>query len=139
MLEAAAGNIDQETHQEGGQTRSVCCKGHFVSGFNLSLDATAEETLFLTTEVSCASPPHMRVATCSSCQSREVNIPNLTTLDSNIQLNRPSGLRGRSQLESDHRPQTRILRVHLYQRRRILASVSFSLIAQRTSIFPEER
>ncbi|KAH8107797.1 hypothetical protein BXZ70DRAFT_912659 [Cristinia sonorae] len=35
------------------------------------IDAPAEETLHLTTEVTCASPPHTRVTCCSSCQGRE--------------------------------------------------------------------
>ncbi|CAL1707255.1 unnamed protein product [Somion occarium] len=35
------------------------------------VDATVEDTLHLTTEVTCASPPHTRVTCCSSCQGRE--------------------------------------------------------------------
>jgi len=44
------------------------------------LDASSQETLYLTVEVTCASPPHMRVATCSSCQSREVRITPVSLL-----------------------------------------------------------
>ena len=36
------------------------------------LDAAAEETLFLTTDITCASPPHTKVTCCTSCQAREV-------------------------------------------------------------------
>lgn len=35
-------------------------------------DAAPQETLQLTAEVTCSSQPQMRVAVCSSCQSREV-------------------------------------------------------------------
>ncbi|KAK7685167.1 hypothetical protein QCA50_011530 [Cerrena zonata] len=35
------------------------------------IDAPSEDTLHLTTEVTCASPPHTRVTCCSSCQGRE--------------------------------------------------------------------
>ncbi|THH29855.1 hypothetical protein EUX98_g4324 [Antrodiella citrinella] len=35
------------------------------------IDAPPEDTLHLTTEVTCASPPHTRVSCCSSCQGRE--------------------------------------------------------------------
>ncbi|KAI0093112.1 hypothetical protein BDY19DRAFT_922042 [Irpex rosettiformis] len=35
------------------------------------IDAAPEETLFLTTDISCASPPHAKVTCCTSCQARE--------------------------------------------------------------------
>lgn len=34
-------------------------------------DTTVEDTLYLSTEVTCASPPHLRVHACSSCIARE--------------------------------------------------------------------
>lgn len=37
-----------------------------------SLDAASEESLYLTTDITCATPPHTPVAACSSCQTREV-------------------------------------------------------------------
>lgn len=38
------------------------------------IDASPEDTLHLTTEITCASPPHTKVTCCSSCQAREVRI-----------------------------------------------------------------
>ncbi|KAI0746062.1 hypothetical protein C8Q76DRAFT_852580 [Earliella scabrosa] len=35
------------------------------------VDAPPEETLYLTAEITCATPPHTRVSVCSSCQTRE--------------------------------------------------------------------
>ncbi|TFK81199.1 hypothetical protein K466DRAFT_591396 [Polyporus arcularius HHB13444] len=35
------------------------------------VDAPAEESLYLTAEITCATPPHTRVSVCSSCQTRE--------------------------------------------------------------------
>ncbi|KAI0630105.1 hypothetical protein C8Q77DRAFT_1064304 [Trametes polyzona] len=35
------------------------------------VDAASEDTLYLTTDITCATPPHTRVAACSSCQTRE--------------------------------------------------------------------
>lgn len=35
------------------------------------IDASPEDTLHLTTEITCASPPHTKVTCCSSCQARE--------------------------------------------------------------------
>ncbi|KAH9951532.1 hypothetical protein B0H21DRAFT_716410 [Amylocystis lapponica] len=35
------------------------------------VEAPLEDSLYLTAEVSCASPPHTRVTCCSSCQARE--------------------------------------------------------------------
>ncbi|KAI0696693.1 hypothetical protein BC835DRAFT_1341025 [Cytidiella melzeri] len=35
------------------------------------IDAAPEDTLFLTTEITCASPPHTNVTCCTSCQARE--------------------------------------------------------------------
>ncbi|KAI1785757.1 hypothetical protein LXA43DRAFT_1036433 [Ganoderma leucocontextum] len=35
------------------------------------VDAPTEESLYLTAEITCATPPHTRVAVCSSCQTRE--------------------------------------------------------------------
>jgi len=40
--------------------------------FNATLDPAAEDILHLAVEVTCASPPHVRVVCCSSCQTREV-------------------------------------------------------------------
>ena len=34
-------------------------------------EANAEDTLFLATDITCASPPHLRVSACTSCQNRE--------------------------------------------------------------------
>lgn len=42
-----------------------------VSGTGL-LDAMPGDTLHLTAEVTCASPPHTKVTCCTSCQAREV-------------------------------------------------------------------
>ncbi|KAI0762137.1 hypothetical protein BD413DRAFT_585897 [Trametes elegans] len=35
------------------------------------VDAATEESLYLTTDITCATPPHTRVTACSSCQTRE--------------------------------------------------------------------
>ncbi|KAI0665918.1 hypothetical protein C8Q78DRAFT_1083487 [Trametes maxima] len=35
------------------------------------VDAACEDSLYLTTDITCATPPHTRVAACSSCQTRE--------------------------------------------------------------------
>ncbi|KAI0339766.1 hypothetical protein BDW22DRAFT_1379742 [Trametopsis cervina] len=35
------------------------------------IDAAPQDTLFLTTEITCASPPHTKVTCCTSCQARE--------------------------------------------------------------------
>ncbi|KAF7793881.1 hypothetical protein EIP86_005003 [Pleurotus ostreatoroseus] len=35
------------------------------------VDASPEDTLHLTTEITCASPPHTKVTCCTSCQARE--------------------------------------------------------------------
>ncbi|KAI0744262.1 hypothetical protein C8Q80DRAFT_1185902 [Daedaleopsis nitida] len=35
------------------------------------VDAPAEDSLYLTAEITCATPPHTRVTVCSSCQARE--------------------------------------------------------------------
>ncbi|KAI0821700.1 hypothetical protein BC628DRAFT_1422510 [Trametes gibbosa] len=35
------------------------------------IDASCEESLYLTTDITCATPPYTRVAACSSCQTRE--------------------------------------------------------------------
>ncbi|KAH9942518.1 uncharacterized protein BXZ73DRAFT_88063 [Epithele typhae] len=35
------------------------------------VDAPLEECLYLTAEITCATPPHTRVTVCSSCQTRE--------------------------------------------------------------------
>ncbi|KAH9859093.1 hypothetical protein C2E23DRAFT_880469 [Lenzites betulinus] len=35
------------------------------------IDASCEDSLYLTTDITCATPPHTRVAACSSCQTRE--------------------------------------------------------------------
>jgi uncharacterized protein len=37
-------------------------------------DPAAEDTLHLAATVTCASPPHNRVISCSSCQAREVRL-----------------------------------------------------------------
>lgn len=44
-----------------------------VSGTGL-LDAMPGDTLHLTAEVTCASPPHTKVTCCTSCQAREVRV-----------------------------------------------------------------
>ncbi|CDO72755.1 hypothetical protein BN946_scf184994.g7 [Trametes cinnabarina] len=35
------------------------------------IDAATEDTLYLTADITCATPPHTRVTACSSCQARE--------------------------------------------------------------------
>ncbi|KAI0369669.1 hypothetical protein BV20DRAFT_967652 [Pilatotrama ljubarskyi] len=35
------------------------------------VDASSEDSLYLTTDITCATPPHPRVTACSSCQTRE--------------------------------------------------------------------
>ncbi|OSD07126.1 hypothetical protein PYCCODRAFT_1464228 [Trametes coccinea BRFM310] len=35
------------------------------------VDAASEDTLYLTADITCATPPHTRVSACSSCQARE--------------------------------------------------------------------
>ncbi|KAH9895078.1 hypothetical protein C8Q73DRAFT_645606 [Cubamyces lactineus] len=35
------------------------------------VDAASEDSLYLTTDITCATPPHTRVTACSSCQTRE--------------------------------------------------------------------
>ncbi|TBU37339.1 hypothetical protein BD309DRAFT_629882 [Dichomitus squalens] len=35
------------------------------------VDAPTEDTLYLSAEITCATPPHTRVSVCSSCQTRE--------------------------------------------------------------------
>ena len=75
MSQTTSGYVDQAPDTKGGQDR--CDRPPrdnfpFICSFVLSQDAAPQETLQLTAEVTCSSSPHMRVAVCSSCQSREV-------------------------------------------------------------------
>ena len=64
----------RRTRKEGkiGMIDHPMTASHSFSHPVLSQDAAPQETLQLTAEVTCSSPPHMRVVVCSSCQSREV-------------------------------------------------------------------
>ena len=69
-----------------------------------SQDPDLEEVLQLAVSVTCASPPHNRVLSCSSCQAREVSeVLPAHTIGGLNNLNRPNEWLRSSPLGSDQR------------------------------------
>ena len=60
----------------GGSTIFALCFHNYgdacVNSFRGGVDAAPQDTLYLTTSITCASPPHNPVLSCASCQAREV-------------------------------------------------------------------
>lgn len=71
MAEAAKGHVDEEADAQGGQNWCVSTITVLL-GIDLApVDASPEDTLYLTAEVTCATAPHTRATCCTSCQARE--------------------------------------------------------------------
>ena len=92
----------KRTRKEGkvGQRFCVCLT---VAPSHLPLDAPTEESLYLTAEITCATPPYTAVAVCSSCQTREVRCLSQSQCGRFTQSKRQSVLRARLLLESGQR------------------------------------
>ncbi|KAL0956331.1 hypothetical protein HGRIS_002483 [Hohenbuehelia grisea] len=71
MAQAATRNRDEEADAKAGENRSALLPSAAYSPTHYRVDPDAEEILHLTATVSCASPPHNPVLSCSSCQTRE--------------------------------------------------------------------
>lgn len=75
MAQTAQGNHNEEENSEGRESWCVTTPYSPLLCLTKGADAPAEESLYLTAEIACATPPHTRVTVCSSCQTREVCSP----------------------------------------------------------------
>lgn len=60
----------RRTRKEGRIGESLSVYG--VNRLTTPPDAVPEDSLYMVTEITCASPPFTKVTCCSSCQGREV-------------------------------------------------------------------
>lgn len=71
VAEAAKGDVDEEADTQGRENWCVLTNAGLLGIDLASVDASLEDTLYLTAEVTCATAPHTRVTCCTSCQARE--------------------------------------------------------------------
>ena len=71
----AGRHCNEETHAQGGENWYVSSCSGFVSAVVdlVTTDPMPHDVLYLTSTISCVSPPYNPVLSCASCQTREVS------------------------------------------------------------------
>lgn len=102
MAEAAKGHVDKEADAQGGESWCVSTITVLLGIDMAPADASPDDTLYLTAEVTCATAPHTRVTCCTSCQAREARPIQFLSGRVNSSARRPNGWPGRLPRESGH-------------------------------------